>query len=319
MRPNRLVLRKVTLCILLITSLIIIAIMSVKTSADEISTYEPKNNGYESPSTTSSIEAELREETDAFETREDKIALLVNYIELSGVSTSLENGEVYAPIRFFAEAMLDCKVRYTESEKMLTVESDGLYIKVISGKSYIVANGRYLYLGEEITLREDGQFWLPCSTLAMIFGCEYTFDQSTKTANLIPSGEFIENASSYYNSREVYWLSRIISAESRGEPLLGKLAVGTVVMNRVDSSRFPNSIYDVIFDGRQFSPAVSGSIYKTPTDESVIAAKIVLEGFRISEHILFFHSANPDNYVGFVNTDKEMLIGRQYYYTYYGK
>ena len=51
-----------------------------------------------------------------------------------------------------------------------------------------------------------------------------------------------------YNEDDVYWLSRIISAESRGEPLEGQIAVGNVVLNRVRSSAYPNTIYGVIFD-----------------------------------------------------------------------
>ena len=89
----------------------------------------------------------------------------------------------------------------------------------------------------------------------------------------------------------MFWLGRIIEAESRGEPLLGKIAVGNVVMSRVRSSSYPNTIYGVIFDkkyGVQFSPVIDGSIYNTPSYNSILAAKIVLDGFDVSEGALFF-------------------------------
>ena len=94
-----------------------------------------------------------------------------------------------------------------------------------------------------------------------------------------------------YTSDELYWLSRIISAESRGEPLEGKIAVGNVVLNRVKSSEFPDTIKEVIFDDRwggQFEPVRNGTIYQTPTDESILAAKLCLNGANVIGDSLYF-------------------------------
>ena len=55
-------------------------------------------------------------------------------------------------------------------------------------------------------------------------------------------------ADSAYDYEDLYWLSRIISAEAKGEGFTGQIGVGTVVLNRVRSSQFPNTIYGVIFD-----------------------------------------------------------------------
>ena len=101
--------------------------------------------------------------------------------------------------------------------------------------------------------------------------------------------------SDYHNGEELLWLSAIIHAEARGECFEGKLAVGTVVMNRVESQLYPDTVKDVIFDcryGVQFSPTADGTIYLTPSDESVIAAKLCLEGHRTDSDILFFY--NPE-------------------------
>ena len=62
-------------------------------------------------------------------------------------------------------------------------------------------------------------------------------------------------------------------------------------MNRVAHRDYPNTIYSVIFDrkyGVQFSPILNGEIYNTPSYNSILAAKIVLEGYRIDGEILFF-------------------------------
>jgi N-acetylmuramoyl-L-alanine amidase len=69
------------------------------------------------------------------------------------------------------------------------------------------------------------------------------------------------------------------------------MAVGNEVLNRVRSSQYPNSIYGVIFDrkhGIQFSPIANGTIYNTPNAESIIAAKICLEGYSLSSTALYF-------------------------------
>ena len=74
----------------------------------------------------------------------------------------------------------------------------------------------------------------------------------------------------------------------------GKIAVGNVILNRVRSKDYPNTIYGVIFDRRygvQFSPVSNGTIYNTPSNESIIAAKICLEGYSVSTEILYF--VNP--------------------------
>ena len=71
----------------------------------------------------------------------------------------------------------------------------------------------------------------------------------------------------------------------------GKLAVGTVIMNRVDSPRFPNTIYEVVCAPNQFTPVQNGAIYREPNAESVIAAKLILEGVRVGGNSLYF--VNP--------------------------
>ena len=101
-------------------------------------------------------------------------------------------------------------------------------------------------------------------------------------------------AEDVYGEDDLYWLSRIISAESRGEPFVGQLAVGTVVINRTGSKYYPDTIYGVIFDrvgGVQFTPASTGSVYRDPTESSVLAAKLCLEGFSLDPGILFFFNS----------------------------
>ena len=90
-------------------------------------------------------------------------------------------------------------------------------------------------------------------------------------------------------------VAAMIYREANMEPWEGKVAVGNVILNRVESPLFPDTVYDVIFDTRfgvQFSPAETGGIYCEPDDEAVIAAKLCLDGASVAGGSLYF--VNPD-------------------------
>ena len=116
---------------------------------------------------------------------------------------------------------------------------------------------------------------------------------STSTSNKIPTSNTQNSSSTTHliNDDSVYWLSRIIEAEAGGEPFKGKVAVGEVILNRVESNEFPNTIWGVIFDdkfGIQFEPVANGTIYNTPSSESIEAAKVALSGSNYIGDCLYF-------------------------------
>ena len=90
---------------------------------------------------------------------------------------------------------------------------------------------------------------------------------------------------------EAYLLAAIIQCEAEGEPYDGKIAVGNVVLNRVKSSRFPNTITGVIYQNKQFSPVASGRLaYRLEAgvnDECIRAATEVLNGKHITDALFF--------------------------------
>ena len=101
-----------------------------------------------------------------------------------------------------------------------------------------------------------------------------------------------EAAKLSYTKEELRLLSALIFCEAGSEPYAGKVAVGIVVMNRVESRLFPGSLKDVIYQKYQFGPARNGSLSKalaaydagkftaTNHKESIEAAKAALEGAK---------------------------------------
>ncbi|MBO6149826.1 MAG: cell wall hydrolase [Clostridium sp.] len=94
-------------------------------------------------------------------------------------------------------------------------------------------------------------------------------------------------------AEEIKLLAAIIEAEAGGEPYEGQIAVGAVVLNRVDSSRFPGSISGVIYQSGQFTPATNGSLAHAlshgPKSSCVKAAKeALLDGVDPTGGALYF-------------------------------
>ena len=202
------------------------------------------------------------------------------------VGAVIEDGTTYVPLRTAAQCLGTVTVSWSGGEAR--VEGTGLSLSARPGAAWIEANGRCFYAPGGVRL-ENGTTMVPVRALAAAMGAEVSWDEAARTVSLISGGGVPGQPS--YTQEDLYWLSRIISAESQGEPLLGKLAVGTVVLNRVASPEFPDTIYDVIFDrkwGVQFTPVANGAIYWEPTQESVTAAKLVLEGARAAGNSLYF-------------------------------
>lgn len=220
----------------------------------------------------------------------EEILIYLNGKEIKNAEALLIDSITYVPLRKLAESSYTCKITYSDRTKTATVSYEGNTITVTTGKKYISVNGRYFY-GIGATKNINGSLYVPIRPLSRALGLDVKWNESTRSVNLTKASWKLEDAEAYYNSDELYWLSRIIEAESGGEVLEGKIAVGNVVLNRVADKRYPNTIYGVIFDfknGIQFTPAYTGTIYNTPSQESIIAAKICLEGYEIKPGVLFF-------------------------------
>ena len=199
------------------------------------------------------------------------------------------NGVVYIPIRNFVDTAGVAQVSYNSAERRISVSGGGHNISVADGAYALYAAGRVIFSQTPSVILSDGRMYVPAESIARAFSLSFSDDGAS--ARFIGTARALLSADKYYAEDAVYWLSRIISAESRGESLVGQIAVGNVILNRTRSADFPSTIWGVIFDrkyGVQFSPVANGTIYNTPTSSCILAAKICLEGFSVSDDALYF-------------------------------
>ena len=232
-------------------------------------------------------------------------ALTVNGIDYTAQAmTTVWNNTTYVSLRAVSVA-LDNSAMVSWEDGVARVQTQGLSLTAQPGDDYILVNEEKVPvpLGVQIS---QGRTLIPVRTLAQ------AFDASVSVTN----SSF--DHSGNYNADDLYWLSRIISAESRGESLDGKIAVGNVVLNRVANSDFPDTIYGVIFDDRwggQFEPVRNGTIYQTPTEDSVLAAQLCLEGSNVvGDSLYFLAPALAQNFWTVENREYVTTIGCHDFY-----
>lgn len=96
------------------------------------------------------------------------------------------------------------------------------------------------------------------------------------------------SGSSSNNSSNVNLLARAIYGEARGEPYTGQVAVGAVILNRVKSSKFPNTIAGVIYQSGAFDAVSDGQINLNPDSTSKKAAQDALNGWDPSYGAIYY-------------------------------
>jgi N-acetylmuramoyl-L-alanine amidase len=94
------------------------------------------------------------------------------------------------------------------------------------------------------------------------------------------------------SSGDVYLLACVVYGEARGEPYAGQVAVAAVVLNRVASSKFPNSIAGVVYQPGAFTCVSDGQINLAPDDTAVRAARDAMNGWDPSGGAIYYYNPN---------------------------
>jgi N-acetylmuramoyl-L-alanine amidase len=88
----------------------------------------------------------------------------------------------------------------------------------------------------------------------------------------------------------LYLLAQLVYGEARGEPYKGQVAVAAVVLNRVDSPDFPNSLSGVIYQPGAFDAVADGQINLAPNDSCIKAARDAINGVDPSGGCLYYYN-----------------------------
>ena len=196
--------------------------------------------------------------------------------QLLTVRGTLESGVTYIPLRTLLDTLGGWSVWWDSAEKEAVAVSNDVRLTADPEENTATVNGQTY----------GGRTYVPRRLTMSLLGGSAAWDPWL-------GGAAVTSRDASHDAADLYWLSRIISAESRGESLHGQIAVGNVVLNRVESPDFPDTIPGVIFDrvdGIQFEPVKNGTVYDTPTAQSVEAARRALDGETVIGDALYFYA-----------------------------
>ena len=119
--------------------------------------------------------------------------------------------------------------------------------------------------------------------------------ETYKALGMNDSVKVLENdnkssGNSNYTSSDLYLLAKCIYAESRGESYTGQVAVGAVILNRVASSQFPNTISGVIYQRHAFTAVSDGQINLEPDKTAMNAASDAMNGWDPTYGCLYYYN-----------------------------
>lgn len=216
----------------------------------------------------------------------DKILLLDGQPVPKSVGRTTVNGMTYVSLKVMSQQLdTSAQVEWNSDTDTVCVTTESLTITAREGDLYLIANGRYLYMPEGVIV-SDGQMMVCLDALAKAFDATTGWDGEAGTFLVNRGSGAIVPGERYYREDDVFWLSRVIYAESGNQILEGKMAVGNVVLNRVNdpSQIWPDTIHGVLSQRNQFSTYRNGRLAnRTPNAESVIAAKLVLDNGVVEE------------------------------------
>ena len=195
----------------------------------------------------------------------------------------VEQGVTYVPLRSLLDAFGGWEIAWDHENAEAVAVSASARLTADPAENVITLD-ETAYSGR-VTV-ENGRTYVPLRLVTEALGGSAEWDGWL-------DGAAVTSPAADHDASDLYWLSRIIHAESGAESMEGQIAVGNVVLNRMASDEFPNTIPGVIFDrvdGVQFEPVENGTVYKTPTAKSVEAAQRVLRGENTIGRAMYFYA-----------------------------
>lgn len=226
----------------------------------------------------------------------------------------IKDGRTYVSVRFVAEALgakvdwvpkeekvligknveeKEAKTDLNETVASMVYADEKEVIQLVIGSKELVAYGEKKQM-DAVAEIVNGRTMVPIRFVSENLDCDVKWDELTysvlinKEGVVIPE-QCIENRG--YTDEDLLWLARIVHVEVKGLSVNGRVAVANVVLNRVKSPKFPNTVYDVIFASGQFPPVKKAGFKElVPSKNCFIAAKMALHGINNVENCLYFNN-----------------------------
>ena len=117
-------------------------------------------------------------------------------------------------------------------------------------------------------------------------------------------------SSSSYNNNDLYLLAKLVHSEARGESYTGQVAVAAVVLNRVDDSRFPNTIAGVIYQPWAFTAINDGQFNLEPNQTAYQAARDAMNGWDPTYGAVYYYNPRTATSAWIRSTKTVTVIGQ---------
>ena len=117
-------------------------------------------------------------------------------------------------------------------------------------------------------------------------------------------------SASLYRESELSLLARLVSGEARGEPYIGQVAVAAVVLNRVRSDAFPDTVSGVIFQPGAFDAVWDGQFDMTPTDSAMRAARDAMNGWDPTGGCTYYYNPSTATNEWIWSRQVQLTIGQ---------
>ncbi len=141
---------------------------------------------------------------------------------------------------------------------------------------------------------------------AALIGISLSKDYSSSSSSSSPSS----SSSAADSGSDIYLLAKVVYAEARGEPYTGQVAVAAVILNRVASPDFPNTIAGVVYQPWAFTCVNDGQINLSPDQSAINAARDAMNGWDPTYGALYYYNPQTATSQWVRNLKVHMTIGR---------
>ena len=161
----------------------------------------------------------------------------------------------------------------------------------------------------------DGIFGSDTKKAVLSFqkNCGLTADGIAGPKTLLYLGLGSSSSSGVFSSNEIYLLAKVIEAEARGESYTGQVAVGAVILNRVDHASFPDSVSGVIYQSGAFDCVYDSNWSVEPSATSRKAANDAINGWDPTGGAIYYYNPSKTSNQWIRSRPVITVIGRHYF------